>query len=140
MGVVSWTVQVEPTKRETGEEIQVVPWGKATPCGWPWTQNRGPMQVASRIWKRQSRESPPRGSGKEGTLLTLISAQCDRALTSNYGDGKIIHCFFFFPIFIIVDLQCSVNFCCIASDLATHIYTIFFSCYHLSCSFTSDWI
>ena len=42
--------------------------------------------------------------------------------------------------FIIVDLQCCVNFCYMQSDPVIHIYTFFFSHYPPSCSITSDQI
>ena len=43
-------------------------------------------------------------------------------------------------LFIVVDLQCSVNLCWQQSDPVIHLYTFFFSYYPPSCSITSDWI
>ena len=49
------------------------------------------MQVASRSWKKQSYEFSPRGSQKEGTLLTLCFQPSETGLDFQLQNYKIIH-------------------------------------------------
>ena len=49
------------------------------------------MQVASRSWKKQSYEFSPRGSQKEGTLLTLLFQPSETGLDFQLQNYKIIH-------------------------------------------------
>ena len=93
-------------------------------------------------------QSPPQARRTSGRCLPYCLSQglcLSQASLFTASEQRLSICLsssvFLWRLFILVDLQCSVNFCCTAKWPGfTCFYTGFFSYYQLSSSTTSDWI